>query len=442
VYFLTASLQPAWSTSGVLRLDHFSTGLFAPSAEPPRGSGAPFAPFGIGPEERAETSPSGLSVERLETPGELLALGSACDALARLRQPQSPFATRGWLTRWWDQYREDGFWLRDRFYVHTVRDAQHRLLAVAPLLMTERPARGPLRARGLSFFGSDKNVTELRGMLCAPEHEDLATRALLEHLWRIREDWDWLIWHGVRRDSEAHARLSRLDEFRWLHETVEHVLPLPATWEEFRGTRSRNIKESLRKCYNSLKRDGHSFEFRVVTEPQELAVALEKFFELHQRRAQATHLVDHRDVFSLPQARRLMFEVAAASGEAPAMHAFQLVIAGEIVAMRLGFVLGDELYLYFSGFEPSWAQYSVMTTTVAEAIKWAIHNRLRMVNLSPGTDVSKTRWGAEQAVTCDGVLVSPTTRARWVFGALTELNLRSRPGTPLGRVVDRIRRGA
>ncbi len=30
----------------------------------------------------------------------------------------------------------------------------------------------------------------------------------------------------------------------------------------------RNIKESLRKCYNSLKRDGLSFRLEVVTETE------------------------------------------------------------------------------------------------------------------------------------------------------------------------------
>jgi hypothetical protein len=37
-----------------------------------------------------------------------------------------------------------------------------------------------------------------------------------------------------------------------------------------------------------------------------------------------------------------------------------------------------------------------MTTTMAEAIKYAIAGRLRSVNLSPGTDVGKTRWGPRE----------------------------------------------
>jgi hypothetical protein len=37
-----------------------------------------------------------------------------------------------------------------------------------------------------------------------------------------------------------------------------------------------------------------------------------------------------------------------------------------------------------------------MTTTVAEAIKYAIAHGLKTVNLSPAKDVSKTRWGPRQ----------------------------------------------
>jgi CelD/BcsL family acetyltransferase involved in cellulose biosynthesis len=81
-----------------------------------------------------------------------------------------------------------------------------------------------------------------------------------------------------------------------------------------------------------------------------------------------------------------------------------------------------------------------MTTTVAEAIKWAIEQRFRAVNLSPGTDVSKTRWGAEAVATHNGVLVSPQRRGQLMFRVMTELNERSRQGKVLGSLVGRARR--
>ena len=50
----------------------------------------------------------------------------------------------------------------------------------------------------------------------------------------------------------------------------DFVLDLPDTWQEFRSGLKRNIRESLRHGYNSLKRDGHRFELQVATDPGEV----------------------------------------------------------------------------------------------------------------------------------------------------------------------------
>jgi len=390
--------------------------------------------------EREEVKTSELRVERLAAPDELSLLADECDELALSMQPRLPFSTSTWLRLWWQHYSEQRLLVCDRFFVHTLRDEGGRLRAVAPLMLTERPGTGPLRARTLAFFGADKNITELRGMICAPEFEGAAVRSLLTYVNGCADQWDWFTWNGVRPGTEAHRALESEPNFHWTRETTDYVLPLAKSWDEFRAGRSRNIKESLRKCYNSLKRDGHEFRFRVVSEPGELPAALSRFVELHARRATASELVPHANVFAEHRARDLLRGIAASPSKALSLRVFQLEIAGQVIASRVGFVLEDELYLYFSGFEPAWGKYSVMTTTVAETLKWAIEQGMRRVNLSPGTDVSKTRWGAESIVTHNGVLVSPQRRGQLVFHVLTELNERSRQGKVLGSLVARARR--
>ncbi|MEI9948145.1 MAG: GNAT family N-acetyltransferase [Pseudomonadota bacterium] len=403
----------------------------APSSTISRARPAPELPVGKAPQ---------LRVQLLKTPGELSALAPECDELARSMYPRVPFATSTWLSLWWRHYSEQRLLVNDRFFVHALRDESGALRALAPLVLTERPGTGPLRARTLAFFGADKNITELRGMICAPELDGPATRALLAHLTSRGDQWDWFTWEGVHRKSGAYQALESAPNFRWQGEKTDHVLPLPRSWEEFRGSRSRNIKESLRKCYNSLKRDGHTFRFRVVSDPAELPAALARFMELHALRAEASSLVPHANVFAEHRARDLLHGIAASPSEALSLRVFQLEIAGQVVAARVGFVLEDELYLYFSGYEPDWGKYSVMTTTVAEAIKWAIERRFRLVNLSPGTDVSKTRWGASVVTTHSGILVSPERRSQLAFRLLTELNERSRQGKVLGALLNRARR--
>ena len=72
----------------------------------------------------------------------------------------------------------------------------------------------------------------------------------------------------------------------------------------------------------------------------------------------------------------------------------------------------DSLYLYYSGFDPAWAKYSVATTVLAEALKWAIANGLLEANLATGDDVSKSRWGPHEVSYREGVQVHTALMGR------------------------------
>jgi CelD/BcsL family acetyltransferase involved in cellulose biosynthesis len=96
------------------------------------------------------------------------------------------------------------------------------------------------------------------------------------------------------------------------------------------------------------------------------------------------------------------------------MRLFCLVINGQPVAMRLGFVVNTELYMYYSGYRQDHAKYSVMTTLVSEMIAWAHHKELARVNFSIGNDVSKTRWGPQELIYAEQHYVRDTVPARLV----------------------------
>ena len=339
--------------------------------------------------------------------------------------PRTPFSSPDWCLTWWRHFARSGLGARDRMRVLAVRDGD-RLVGVAPMMLTSRPSVGPIRARELQFFGADAYMTELRGPVCRPEDSDAVVAALDAHLKACASEWDWVQWRGLRKAEPAaewhHAALP-LDGYA---ELTDHYLPLPESWDAFRAALPRNIKESLRKCYNSLARDGHAFEFRVVDQPAEAQGALRRFLDLHRGRADVTGTIDHIDVFAKPETRRFLLDYGQRLAEAGQLRVFQLTIGGAVVATRVGIVLGDELYLYYSGYDPDWGRYSVMTTAVAEAIRWAIGAGFRVVNLSTGTDVSKMRWRPQQVVFAGGYQVSPTLRARLAFASLEAVRRRRR----------------
>ena len=88
-----------------------------------------------------------------------------------------------------------------------------------------------------------------------------------------------------------------------------------------------------------------------------------------------------------------------------------------VVASRMAFVFGNEMYFYYSGFDPSWGKHSVMTTLMCESFKWAIARGVTLANLSKGKDLSKLRWNPRELFFDDAALVSPTSRGRFAFQA-------------------------
>lgn len=331
-----------------------------------------------------------------------------------------PFASIDWARTWWEHLRGDNLGVHDSLSLRTVRKPGGQLVALAPMVVTRRPSVGPICVRQLQFMGADPNITELRGLVAAPEWRVAGYRALIAHALENAASWDTLQVRGLPSDLELDGL-----EPMWDGETSEFELLLPESWEAFRTQLPRNIKESLRKCYNSLKRAQLSFRLQVVSRPEDVDAALDRFFKVHAARAARTDTIAHADVFEPAQAKRFLRDVCARFAKRDCLRIFQLVVNDRVAAMRIGFVVGDTLYLYFSGYEPEYGPYAVMTTTVAEAIQFAIRNGLKRVHLSPGNDVSKTRWRPNVVASRHATLVAPSARAqlthRMYLGALNAI---------------------
>src|SRR5262249_17838715 len=151
-----------------------------------------------------------------------------------------------------------------------------------------------------------------------------------------------------------------------------YVLDVPESWEKLLARLSGNMRKSVRKSYEFLERDGRKFVFRSRNRPEEVCSALKCFFSLHTARAAAKEMTKHPDRFSTGPNRALVFAFAQQMAERGQLHLLQLEIEGAVVATRMAFQLGDDLYLYYSGYDTRWRKYSVMTTLMAETFKWAM----------------------------------------------------------------------
>ena len=154
----------------------------------------------------------------------------------------------------------------------------------------------------------------------------------------------------------------------------------------------------------------------MATTPEQIGPALEIFFKLHAGRALEPEELARTDRFADPIARRFLIQTCSLFANRNITRVFTLRIDGVAVASRVGFQLPDCLYLYHSGYDPEWRYYSVATTIVADAIKYAISSGIRRVHLSMGVDGSKTRWNPETPLFHRALCVRPQLSSRVALG--------------------------
>jgi CelD/BcsL family acetyltransferase involved in cellulose biosynthesis len=269
----------------------------------------------------------------------------------------------------------------------------------------------------MRLYGINGSFTELSAPLIAYGWGGMVAEALVATLREQRRMFHWCILPGLLEGTPFEQWFAQRAEeagWSWQPPVLDYVVPLAESWDAFRGGLKRNIKESLRHCYNSLKREGHELGFEAIDDPALLPEVLDEFLRLHAVRATMDDGPAHPDHYATPQRRQFLRELAAELMPQGRLLVCRLRINGDVVASRIAMVAGDSLYLYYSGYDPAWSRYSVMTTLTAEMIKLAIARGLRSVNFSTGTDVSKTRWGPETLTFRNLRIDSPSLEAKIV----------------------------
>lgn len=317
------------------------------------------------------------------------ALARDYEHLYRVTGNALPFALHDWHLAWCEHFLHHNAQSHEQLLFHVLRNGGGECIALVPLVCTRRRL-GPLKLATVDLVGMDPGLTEIRTPLIKPGYERSAVRVVHESLAQIG-GWDWMQWSRI---SGALAEAVGCEVTpQWREVSRDYVLDLPASWQEFHAGLRRNVRESVRHCYNSLRRDRHTFEFVVARTREEVRQALDRFLVLHTLRADMPWGPKHPNFFTTPSLRDFLYDVCDRLAARDVVRVFQLRVGSEIVASRIAFVVGDSVYLYYSGFDPTWARYSVMTTTIVEAFRYAIANGMKTVNLSLNTERSKLRWG-------------------------------------------------
>jgi CelD/BcsL family acetyltransferase involved in cellulose biosynthesis len=306
------------------------------------------------------------------------------------------FATREWLSTWWRHFgRGDPLVVR-------AYDDLGKLVAILPLYTwSARPVRI------LRFIGH--GTGDELGPICAPEENDGARRALNDLLAETAREWDLLVGEQLAGKGWDRALGGRL-----LREHGNPVLYWSGDWEAFLRSRSRNLRDQIRRKERRLDRE-HRVRLRLADDPLRLPQDLDCLFRLH-----AARWGDGRSTFDGTR-ERFHRELATKLLERGWLRLWFLELDGADVAAWYGFrYAGCESY-YQSGRDPRFDHLSVGTVLLAHSIRAALEDRILEYRFLRGDDAYKYRFAnADRGLQTVGVARRLTGRVALAAGAATQ----------------------
>jgi CelD/BcsL family acetyltransferase involved in cellulose biosynthesis len=290
------------------------------------------------------------------------------------------FLTPEWYFAWLRSYGADA----DPAVI-AVRAPAGELRGVMPLAR-DRAAR----PRSLRFGGANL-ADHLHPVAAGLEEEEAVAAAAGARLDAEIPRWSAIVLDNVDADarwwrammSAAPLSLAAVS----YRQTTLPCIQLPASWEDYLASRSRNFRSQLGRKLRALERD-HEVRFRRTRAAPELASDLETFFRLHDARW------DTRGGSSSASERTRRFhgDFTAAALERGWLRLWLMEVDGAPVAAWYGWRLGERYSYYLAGFEPRWSDASVGLLLLAHTVQEAIEESASEYDLLLGEEAYKQRF--------------------------------------------------
>lgn len=322
-------------------------------------------------------------------------LATRWNALLALSRDPTVFQTWEWISSWWKHHG------RGCLQVLVARRADE-IVGILPLVRTSY--RGiPLRQ--LRFAGAP--LADVQDMIAHRDHEVACAEQFLAHL-AGRRDWDFADLPDLR-EASALATLAGRPELQLdrVHHRVCPFVALPPTWDAFLQALPPKMRKRTGYYRRRLKRE-LAAEHVTVGEPDR-ELTMRQLFELHNRRwrkrgARGAFATEKTRAFHLDLSRKLL-----ASGH---LRLHRLTLNGRTAAVLYCFHYGPRVSYYLSGFDLSYAKYSIGHDLIAFAIEDAIALGASEFDFLRGDEAYKYGWNATERRTVRLVVGHRGVRSR------------------------------
>jgi CelD/BcsL family acetyltransferase involved in cellulose biosynthesis len=318
-----------------------------------------------------------------------------------------PFLSWEWMSTWhkWFGQEKHPFLLCAR--------ESGNLIALLPLCAEKRrSSRFSPGLKRMSFMGESYGASDYLDILALPGFKQKSADIFIDYLAAPRS-FDLLELEGMAADSCTLQSLTRrfANDGRFGYRIVpQYVCPrmsLDARWEDLlkRSRRSDYFKLCVRRL-NKIA----SFEFRVISDVNEIPAAFGRHLALHVGR-----WIDRggSSAFRTAEQKGFTFDAACELARAGMTRFEEIWLEGECRASLFGFESGDCYYFYLSGFDKAWSKYSLGFTILGLSIREASRRGLKIYDFLRGTENYKFDWSDDPRMTVTAQVASDSQAARW-----------------------------
>ncbi len=299
-----------------------------------------------------------------------------------------PFLTYEYQSTWWET-RGGGEWPEDSQLVLAAAFEGENLVGVAPLFFTENILGKP----ALMLVGSIE-VSDFLDFIVRPEDLPAFTEGLLDILSSDPEvpEWAVLDLYNLLEESPTLAALEvAAGQLGWAYKKV-HLQPspyieLPGDFETYLAEIDKKQRHEIRRKLRNVEQSLEVGGFYIVDDAAQVEADTAAIIKMM---AQDPTKKD----FLTAEMRTHLHKTARMAFEAGWLHLAFFTLDGHKAAGNFSFNFDGRLWLYNSGWEWDYRDFSPGWVLVAYLIEWANQNDIREFDFMRGNEAYKYKFGA------------------------------------------------
>jgi CelD/BcsL family acetyltransferase involved in cellulose biosynthesis len=301
-----------------------------------------------------------------------------------------PFLRYEYLKTWWET-RGGGEWPQEaRLAIITAREGE-RLVGIAPLFVS------PWEEKSTLLLLGSIEISDYLDLIARPDDLPAFASALLSFLCRQEDGlpaWDRLDLYNVLETSQALPALQSAAREWGLDYHSEAFRPslsidLPGDWEAYLAGIDKKQRHEIRRKMRRAMSGEKPLTWYVSEDPAKIDDDIEAFIGLMERD-------EEKAKFLTPAMRENFRRTTRCAFDEGCLLLSFLELDGTKIAAYLSFDYLNQLWVYNSGMNFDYNEYSPGWVLLGELLKWANENGKTKFDFMRGDEDYKFRFGAKK----------------------------------------------